>query len=65
MNLGSTCQFPQLPSHGDGDLQAQNSLQDPHGLADFPPRYPGHAGVWKSVEHLEGQLQVVPLSGVG
>ena len=42
LNLGSTCQSPQLPSHGDGDLQAQNSLQDPHGLADLPPRYPGH-----------------------
>lgn len=65
LNLGSTCQTesPPLPSHGDGDPQAQNSLQDPHGLADLPPRYPGHPGVQRSVEHLEGQLQRVPLSG--
>lgn len=57
--------IPPLPSHGDGDPQAQNSLQDPHGLADLPPRYPGHPGVQRSVEHLEGQLQRVPLSGEG
>lgn len=68
LNLGSTCQTespPPLPSHGDGDPQAQNSLKDPHGLADLPPCYPGHPSVWRSVEHLEGQLQMVPLSGAG